>query len=286
MIDAALRSTLQHRLGGPAIVDVRALSGGDINDAYALRMADGGRYFMKTNAGADATMFETEARGLELLRAADALAIPEVVLVGRAPAPYLVLEFVEPGSRMADFDEALGRGLAALHRAGEPRFGLDHDNFIGRLPQSNEQADSWVDFFRDRRLRPLIDSARRELGSATCDRFEQLMLRLDDLCGPVEPPALLHGDLWGGNLHCTAAGQPCLIDPAVYNGHREIDLAMMRLFGGFSQRCFDAYAEAYPLAEGAPERVSLYQLYPLLVHVNLFGGSYVASVRSALGRYL
>src|SRR6185436_7332699 len=177
-----------------------------------------------------------------------------------------------------------GRGLAALHKFGAPYFGLDHDNFIGSLDQANDRRAAWADFYRDLRLEPLVArAAERGLVGVQLRRdFERLFERLDSLVGPAEAPARLHGDLWGGNLHVDERGQPCLIDPAVYGGHREIDLAMMRLFGGYGPRVFDAYEEAWPLSEGHERRTPLYQLYPLLVHVNLFGSGYVGQATRAL----
>ncbi len=290
MLPSSLHNELAAVLGSP-LAESRRLSGGDINDAFAVTLEDGRRYFVKTNGHASDTMFPEEARGLRWLAEADAIATPEVVAVNEPRSTglcYLVLELMEPGPRAASFDERLGRSLAALHQRAPERFGLDHDNFIGSLPQKNGYAETWVDFYRDARLVPMVERARQNghCDSALCRDFEQLFGKLDELVGPQEPPARLHGDLWGGNLHVTADGAPALIDPAVYGGHREMDLAMMRLFGGFSHRVFAAYSEVYPLAPGAAERVPLYQLYPLLVHVNLFGGSYVGSVRSALSRYL
>lgn len=233
-------------------------------------------------------MFAAEACGLRWLDDAKALRIPNVVAVSRAEdaQQFLVLELVASGPPARDFDLQLGRGLAALHRHGAVSFGLDHDNFIGRLPQENAPAPSWVEFYRTRRLEAQLRQAS-QAGLATTrmrQGFERLFGALEDLIGSSEPPARLHGDLWGGNLLCDDRGAPCLIDPAVYGGHREIDLAMMRLFGGFGARVFAAYEEAWPLADGHRERVALYQLYPLMVHVNLFGGSYVGSVEAALDR--
>lgn len=266
---------------GSAVTNQRSLTGGDINEAWAVSLADGREVFVKTNARADAEMFPTEARGLAFLDEANALRIPEVLAVGPR---FLALEFLKPGPRVADFDDRLGRGLAALHQTRPETFGLDHDNFIGRLPQSNAPSRHWPDFYREQRLEAQLRSASdRGLVDATLGRgFDALFTKLEDRVGPPEPPARLHGDLWGGNLHVDAAGLPALIDPAVYGGHREVDLAMMSLFGGFSRRVFEAYDEAFPLAEGWQDRVPLYQLYPLLVHVNLFGGGYVASVSRAL----
>ena len=275
---------------GTSVLGAESLSGGDINEAHAVSLADGRTVFVKSNPWSPKWMFASEARGLAWLAEAKALRVPEVLAVGPedgdgAPA-FLVLELITPSGRERDFDERLGQGLAALHRHGAPGFGLDHDNFIGRLPQSNAPRPSWAEFYRDCRLGPQLRRAvdARRASPAMINRFERLFDRLASLVGPDEPPARLHGDLWGGNLLVDDAGEPCLIDPAVHGGHREIDLAMMRLFGGFSSRVFDAYDEAYPLAPDHKQRVALYQLYPLLVHVNLFGGGYVGSVESALKR--
>jgi fructosamine-3-kinase len=284
-MDAGLRAALAATLGSP-VGAARPLSGGDINQAYAVTLADGRALFVKTNARSPRGMFVAEARGLGWLAAAGALRVPAVVAAS-APddaAQFLALELVTAGAPARDFDERLGRGLAALHRHAPPGFGLDHDNFVGRLAQKNEPLPTWVEFFRSRRLEPQLRLAvDGGLASGRMRRgFERLFASLEALCGPPEPPARLHGDLWGGNLLCDDRGAPCLIDPAVYGGHREIDLAMMRLFGGFGPRVFAAYAEAWPFADGHAERVLLYQLYPLMVHVNLFGGHYIGSVESAL----
>jgi fructosamine-3-kinase len=286
-MDAQLKAALASALGS-GVASARGIAGGDINRAYEVVLADGRRLFVKTNDRSPRGMFAAEARGLGWLGEADALRIPKVVAVAAPEHPhqFLVLELVATGAPARDFDEKLGRGLAALHRCGAPGFGLDHDNFIGWLPQVNAAAGSWPEFYRARRLEAQLRRAADEGRASPRMRqgFDRLFRELDELCGPAEPPARLHGDLWGGNLLCDERGGPCLIDPAVYGGHREIDLAMMRLFGGFGARVFDAYDEAWPLADGHRERLSLYQLYPLMVHVNLFGGSYIGSVEAALER--
>lgn len=272
---------------GSAVRDASRVSGGDINDAYRVTLADGRAVFVKTNHSAPKGMFQAEARGLKWLDEAGALSVPQVLAVSDdASTAFLVLELLEPGPHCHDFDERLGHGLAALHRFGAAGFGLDHDNFIGSLPQSNQARPDWVSFYREQRLAPQVRRAARQLGAEGQQGFDQLFARLPDLVGAAEPPSRLHGDLWGGNLHSDSTGAPCLIDPAVYGGCREVDLAMMQLFGGFSERVFDAYDEAFPLQPDWRERTALYQLYPLLVHVNLFGGSYVGSVQRALNRYL
>jgi fructosamine-3-kinase len=290
MIDAELEQALRDALGA-SVKQAQRLSGGDINDAFELELSGGTRVFLKTNERAPADMFPAEARGLNWLRAAGALRIPQVLAVsgGRPGEPcFLVLELLTPGPRQRDFDQQLGRGLAQLHRFGAPSFGLDHDNFIGSLPQRNRARATWAEFFWSERLEPQLSRAVTAGRASSRMRagFERLASKLPQLVGPSEPVARLHGDLWGGNLHIDQLGAPCLIDPAVYGGHREMDLAMMRLFGGFSEAVFRAYQEAWPLAEGHTERIALYQLYPLLVHVNLFGGSYAESVERSLARYV
>jgi protein-ribulosamine 3-kinase len=279
-VDRESREAIGGALGAP-IRSVRALSGGDINEAYAVTLDDERACFVKTNRRAPPGMFAAEARGLAWLAEARALRIPSVIA---ADDRWLILELVRPGTPTPSFDEDLGRGLATIHRVGAPSFGLDHDNFIGRLPQSNRPAGSWSDFYRDERLEPQVRlAADAGLMPPSLRRaFTRLFTVLPERVGPAEPPARLHGDLWGGNVMCDDRGGPCLIDPASYAGHREVDLAMMRLFGGFRDRTFAAYAESYPLAEGHAKRVPLYQIYPLLVHVNLFGGSYVESVAAAV----
>jgi fructosamine-3-kinase len=208
---------------GSAVRGTSPVSGGDINDAYRVTLADGRVVFVKTNRSAPKGMFQVEARGLKWLAEARAIAVPRVLAVSEPDAePFLALEWLDSGTYCADFDERLGQGLAALHRFGAPGFGLDHDNFIGRLPQSNETRPDWPSFYREQRLAPQVRRAAGHLGRDLQREFDRLYARLPGLVGETEPPARLHGDLWGGNVHATNSGAPCLIDPAVYSGHREI----------------------------------------------------------------
>ncbi len=263
------------------------LSGGDINEAYLVTLADGEHVFVKTHRRPPAGMFGAEARGLDWLRVEGGMKVPKVLAVSDEQPAYLVLEYLPSAAPAPRFDVLVGEGLSVLHHSGAPGYGLDHDNFIGSLPQSNRTRTTWAEFFGQMRLLPqvkrAVDGARGPTSWAT--RFDELVARLPDIV-PEEGPHRLHGDLWGGNLHRDDRGLPVLIDPAVYAGHREVDLAMMQLFGGFSARVFAAYEAATPLAPGAAGRVALYQLYPLLVHVNLFGGGYVGSVERALSEYV
>jgi fructosamine-3-kinase len=295
----SLRERLASLLSSP-VSQATPLGGGSIASAYRVRLADGRRLFVKRYAiqdevgatdgdgpgrpaGTSARIVACEARGLAWLAETGAIPVAQVVAVDDT-LPILVLEWIEPGGPRPGFAEELGRGLAALHAVGAARFGFDEANFIGPLAQSNRSEQTWPVFYAEQRLRPLLRMAhdRGALDPATARATESLLDGLESRCGPPEPPARLHGDLWRGNLMTDASGQPVLIDPAVYAGHREMDLAMMRLFGGFEARVFDAYAEAFPLAPGAPERVALHQLYPLLVHVVLFGGGYAAEFAAAL----
>jgi fructosamine-3-kinase len=275
-----LRQQVESLLG-TEVVGSQTLTGGDINLAERLALADGRKVFVKGNPRAPLGMFAAEARGLGWLGAPQLIRIPRTVAFDEH---VLILEWIEPGQPAAEFDERLGRELAALHRFSPPSFGLDHDNFIGSLPQTNTTAETWGDFYLGRRLEPQIKRATDAgcLPPRLKRTFARLLPRVGELVGPPEPPARLHGDLWNGNVLCDSEGRPCLVDPAVYGGHREMDLAMMRLFGGFSSRVFAAYAEAFPLEPGHLDRVPLHQLYPLLVHVNLFGGAYLAKLEAAL----
>ena len=289
MIDATLRARVESLLGH-AVLSVTRVSGGDINDAYELGLANRRSVFLKTNPRAPLGMFAAEAAGLSFLREARALRVPEVLAVSEADQQprFLLLEFIRSARPRADFDVTLGRGIAALHRFGAPSFGWQQGNFIGRLVQENREHSSWAEFYREQRLEPLLCAAEAA-GRAPTElrrKFERLFDELPELVGTPEPPARLHGDLWSGNVHVDEQGAPCLIDPAVYGGHREMDLAMMRLFGGFSERVFAAYTEAFPLSSGHEGRVQLYQLYPLLVHLNLFGGGYLGSLQQALSVYV
>lgn len=270
---------------GSRVVDERRVSGGDIHDAFRVTLADGRRVFVKRGAAAVPGMFEAEAAGLRWLGEAGALAVPEVLA---ATDGFLALAFVERGPPAADHDERLGRGLAALHLAGAPGFGFSRDNFLATLLVDNRSAPGWASFYGERRLLPLVATAEtRGRASGTTRRaIERLVARLPELLGPEEPPARLHGDLWAGNAMTDRDGAPVLVDPAVFGGHREIDLAMMRLFGGFSADVFDAYAEAFPLAPGHDERVALHQLLPLLAHACLFGGGYAREAESIARRYV
>lgn len=227
-------------------------------------------------------MFQTESRGLALLAAPKVITVPKVLAQGSAGSnAYLVLEWIEAGLKTEASWSRLGEGLANLHKVSSDHFGLDHDNYIGSLVQSNEGRASWAEFFVECRLRPQLEMAKGKFSESDMAIFESLFMRMADVF-PEEKSSLLHGDLWGGNYLVSDKGEPVILDPAVYFGHREMDLAMMHLFGGFDDAVFEVYNEIYPLEENWRQRISLCNLYPLLVHVNLFGGGYISQVRDTL----
>lgn len=269
------------------ISDFSFAGGGCISNGGKVTTGNG-TFFLKWN---DALrypgMFEAEARGLQLLFSAKAIRVPEVIGTSTGKRfQCLLLQHIGQATRTSDFWDRLGLQLSNLHRIEDPHFGLDHNNYIGSLPQYNPLATSWTEFFIEHRLRQQLQKAIDYSNAPWkwTSVFETLFAKLSSLI-PDEKPALLHGDLWNGNMLVDENGQPCLIDPAVYYGHREVDLAMTKLFGGFQQRFYDAYHESFPLAPGFDDRVDLFNLYPLLVHVNLFGGSYIHSVDAILKRF-
>ena len=261
----------------------QTLSGGDINRVYKLN-TDKGPFVIKLNSASQYPgMFQAEARGLDLLSKADSLRIPEVILSDEfGDLSYLLLEFLDSGQPQHGFWEAFGHGLARIHQETLHHFGLDHGNYIGSLRQTNGQEASAVEFYLNQRLLPQVQLAR-DRGYAL-HAFESLAVRLPELI-PEELPALIHGDLWSGNFIVGPDGSPILIDPAVAYAPREMDLGMMYLFGGFSPTLFEAYHEAFPLQPGWRDRLELWQLYYLLVHLNLFGGGYLDGVRRIIQRY-
>lgn len=275
------------RITGSTVTSFSFAGGGCINES-GICVTPAGSVFLKWNDRKKYPgMFDAEAKGLSLLRKGTALHVPEVLLCGETGSfQFLLLETIREGRRSNTYWETFGRGLAMLHRNTMDTFGLDHDNYIGSLPQTNAASPSWSEFF-EQRLRKLLkmalDTGRVEI--TMTKKFESLFLKLNTLL-PKEVPSLLHGDLWGGNIMTNDVGQPVLIDPAVYFGHREADLAMTQLFGGFDERFMRSYEDVFPLSPGFEMRRDIFNLYPLLVHVNLFGGSYGRQVLSIVNRFV
>ncbi|MEO5653235.1 MAG: fructosamine kinase family protein, partial [Marmoricola sp.] len=261
------------QLLGRAVVATTPVAGGDICTSTRARLSDGSSVLVKTRPGSPPGFFEAEARGLRWL------ADPEVIHVVEVRAVQedcLVLAWIEPGRPTAESASALGTGLARLHASGSPGFGADQEGFIGTLPLPNRTAPSWPAFYATRRVLPYLKLAsdRGHIERDDVRAIEGVLTRIDEIAGPEEPPARLHGDLWSGNV-VWSADRCTLIDPAAHGGHRETDLAMLTLFGlPHLQRLLDAYDEEHPLAPGWEDRQPLHQLFPLLVHAALFGGLY------------
>ena len=279
----------------PRIAAVQEVSGGSIHRARRVDLVDGRSVFLKIASrthGGEPGVFAAEAAGLAALAAVGEIRVPEVLAHGGGEgsrgAEYLLLEHIETSAPGPGFFERFGRAFARFHSRGRgERFGFAADNVLGATPQPNPWSDDWVSFFRDHRLGHQLRLARRRgLSDAELDGAgDRLLERLEELLGdPEEEPCLLHGDLWGGNYLVDTDGAPVLIDPAVYYGRREADLAMTRLFGGFGPDFYRAYDEEWPLAPGSEVRLAVYELYHLLNHLNLFGRSYRGRVMTTLRR--
>lgn len=268
--------------------EIQFISGGCINNAVRLR-TDEGYFFLKWNESKPAAFFEAEADGLRLLaKHQRILQTPEVLGTGSVEGTsFILLTFLQSGYPRDTFWEKLGEGLAEQHRSYAPLFGLDHNNFIGALPQNNEQIADGLEFFIEKRLRVQAGLAlyKNLVEQDFIEKMEQLYEKLPDLL-PSQKASLLHGDLWSGNFLVGKNQTPYVLDPAVYYGAREAEIAFTRLFGGFDPAFYAAYEAAYPLENGFTERAEIYNLYPLLVHTNLFGTSYLSGVLRVLDKYL
>ena len=263
--------------------EIKPLAGGSINRVYWFDSSEGERVIKINTAEKNPGMFSAEKEGLDVLKKAEAFDIPEAFTSGELKGKsYLLLEFKKEGTQKSHFWKVFGKQLSALHKNNADDFGFSSHNYIGSLPQYNGRSHSAADFYIEQRLKPQFKMAERN------------GFRLGDLSGfygniseiiPQEPPALLHGDLWSGNYLINEAGLPCLIDPAVCYGPREMDLAMMRLFGGFPVEVFDIYNKEFPLSPGWEERIEVWQLYYLLVHLNIFGRSYLPQVKRIITRF-
>jgi fructosamine-3-kinase len=288
MLPDSLRSEIEVQLGHK-VKSLSPVSGGSINEAAKLEIEELGSCFLKWNRLADPDMFVKEVTGLELLKKADTgLRIPKVMLQGthEGQIGYLLLEFIEDGRPGNSSAKKFGRQLAALHDNRNNQFGLDEDNYIGRLPQSNNKHSDWVTFFIEERMEPQLNMALEagKFQSSISAAFNAMYRELPDIF-PDARPSLLHGDLWGGNYFYDREGTAVIYDPAVYYGHREIELAFTHLFGGFSSSFYRAYDSTLSIEPGFEDRKDIYNLYPLLVHTNLFGGSYARQVEGIVKKF-
>lgn len=292
MIDEILQKQLSAALSEQLKVkihinDAKSVHGGDINQTFRIGTNEG-YFFLKLNdAHRYPDMFAAEYAGLEALHAAHALTVPQPLAYGQSNGQaYLLMELMLKGNAVQDFWEHFAQSLAQQHKKTQPHFGYPVPNYIGTLRQYNTPYSSWPVFYAFNRLMPLIRMAYDQhiIDQGMVQQAERLCRQLPQLF-PAEAPALLHGDLWSGNFMVGPDGRACVFDPAVYYGHREMDLAMARLFGGFDTRFYYAYQAAWPLSPGWQQRIGVCQLYPLLVHLLLFGGNYYSSIREILQAY-
>jgi protein-ribulosamine 3-kinase len=285
-LPADLVATLEQKLG-TRIAGSVSVSGGCISETARLDLQNGDRLFMKW-AGRQHIhgLFRAEAISLAAIATTRTVRVPRLVdFVDETTAhSFLLLEWLDPGPATTKGWKDLGRSLAELHQHRGEDFGWNEPNFIGSLPQSNTLHTKWADFWRAERLLPQLESAHAHFNAANRARFDKLLDGLDNFLtvGDEDGASLLHGDLWNGNVHMLVAGSGAVIDPSSYYGHREVDLAMSKLFGGFAREFYSAYEETWPLEKGAEKRLLIYQLYYLLVHVNLFGGSYVPNTLAVM----
>jgi fructosamine-3-kinase len=280
-----------------------SVGGGSINETFRIEN-DSQQWFCKINSSEHfPSMFEKERNGLEFLRTSDAIKVPEVIWHGQENGKQiLILEWIEQGVRSNGFWKRFGEQLAQLHsssegprltisrssdRDGQTRFGFHEDNYMGALPQLNSFKENWIEFFVQCRLEPQLQLAASNglINKRQIEQFESLYKKLNKVF-PIESPSPLHGDLWSGNFLCGKGEAPVLIDPAVYYGHRCIDLGMTRLFGGFDKIFYEAYDYHYSLPENFEEQADVCNLYPLLIHLNLFGSGYLSSIQSILYQFM
>lgn len=300
------------------ILESNRVPGGDINHAFRLRLSTGEKFFLKTNSIANSKFFITEAHGLAALRQPEAIGVPKILGAGtdsQKGISFLLLEYMESAPSVKNYWEVFGHELAALHKTAPghmeklrtredtqrthrpscffvtdgqplPRYGFWEDNFIGANPQRNLPSASWIDFYRESRLMPQIKMADHYFDSGMRKKAGYLLEHLDRYLREPEFPSLLHGDLWSGNVLCGNDGKAWILDPAVYIGDFETDLAMTQLFGSFPSAFYSAYREVNPIDKGYDQRRELYHLYHLLNHLNLFGRTYLTSVKRIMDEYL
>lgn len=292
MLPEELKNTIESILSEKSGIHViikesRVLGGGCINEVDKLLTSEGA-FFVKYNSATEfPAMFEKEAAGLKLLTDTKTVVVPEVISYGESgKKAFLLLQYIENGIPGRSFWTDFGSKLAELHRNTSSNFGLDHDNYIGSLHQSNNKHSDFISFFISERIEPQLREARNKGAFSQGDSryFDSLFKSLHNII-PPEKPSLVHGDLWSGNFMVDHNGSPCLIDPAVYYGHREADIAMTQLFGGFQPEFYHAYNQAWPMENNWQKRMDIFNLYPLLVHVNLFGGGYAGQVLQIIRQF-
>lgn len=283
-----IESILNTKFPEIKILKKTQLFGGDINKAAHLKTTKGDFFIKWNGAQRFPKMFETEYKALQLLKKhSPTLQIPESILYGENNNTiFLILEFINTTTPKNDFWQKFAEGLASIHQQSNEFFGLNHNNYMGSLSQNNTQEYDFIEFFIQKRLEPQVKLAydKKLLNKYNVKLFTQLYKTLINIV-PREKPALIHGDLWNGNFMSNANGYACIYDPATYFGHRESDIAMSLLFGGFDKSFYTYYNEVFPLEKDWEKRIDIFNLYPLLIHANLFAASYVPSVINIIKRF-
>jgi protein-ribulosamine 3-kinase len=286
-IQTSIRQRLSQLFSPVQHLDFNGIGGGSINETYRVDIGTK-TVFCKLNSGsAFPQLFEKEKAGLEIIAKQGIIKTPAVLdCFEEGGTQVLLLEWIAAGERTAAFWKNFGEQLAALHCCSSVLFGLSEDNYMGSVPQRNHQHKTWAAFFAEERLQPTMQCCfdKGLLTKKHLDQFELLQNRLREIFNE-EKPSLLHGDLWTGNFMCNEASEPVLIDPAVYYGHRSVDLAMTTLFGGFRPAFYEAYEYHFPLPENYEDQWALCNLYPLLIHLYLFGSSYLSQIERTLDRF-
>ncbi len=269
-------------------IQFSSVGGGCINETYRIHFGNQ-QFFCKINSATKFPhLFQREADGLKLIAEQKLIKVPQVIDCFETNGQQiLLLEWIEEGARTEKFWTNFGKQLAALHQVSHSYFGLNEDNYMGSVLQPNQPTDNWVDFFIHQRLQPLVQQglAKKLLSLKTQSQFENLYKQLPSIFEKEQKPSLLHGDLWSGNFMCSADGKPVLIDTAVYFGHPSIDLGMTTLFGGFRSRFYEAYNYHYPFPPNYKEQWEVCNLYALLIHLLLFGKSYLSGIERTLHNY-
>lgn len=286
-LQSLLKSILEKHTGEKEKIEkISSLSGGSINNALRIESGSGTWFAKYNSADRYPGMFEKEASGLEILQKAGEVYTPKVIGYGDASGQsMLVLEFMESAPEKDSYWQDFGTSLARLHKHSADHFGLDHDNYIGSLEQFNDPHENWIEFFISQRLEIQVKMARDQglMDTNSARRFEKLYHSLSDFF-PEEKPSLIHGDLWSGNYMTNSQGKACIIDPAVYYGHRLMDIGMSKLFGGFAPAFYESYHSEFPMENNWRQAIEVANLYPLMVHVNLFGAGYLGGVMDVLKR--
>ncbi len=291
-ISSSTQAVIQQRLFGffnaEGKINFQSVGGGSINETYRVQLSEMTVFCKINSATKFPQLFRKEAAGLKLIAEQAVIKTPVIIdCFENANEQVLLLEWVREGERTDTFWKALGKQLAALHCSTTAAFGLDEDNYMGSVPQQNKPCANWIDFFIRQRLEPIIKRCinKNLLTNLHLNQAEKLYQRLPIIFEEDEPPSLVHGDLWSGNFMCNSNSEPVLIDPAVYYGHRSVDLAMTTLFGGFHQSFYEAYNYHFPFQINYKEQWEVCNLYPLLIHLYLFGASYLTRIEQTLNKF-